>query len=76
MFNYFYVAGVKVTPTIFFRLNPSRAYFVGMFCDVWAHDSVNGTLIDVVQSRRASDPACRVDSIELAFDGQVLELDL
>eukprot|EP00906_Rhabdomonas_costata_P018624 RCo027178 len=59
-----------------FRLQPSRAYFVGMFCDVGAHDTVNETLRVVVQARRATDPSCRVTSVELAFDGQVLELDL
>ena len=53
-----------------------RAYFVGMFCDLGLHDAANARLGEVVQARRSTDPACRVVSIALAYDGLALDLDL
>jgi len=56
-----------------FRVDPVRAYFVGMFCDV-EHVATNAYLATQMQLHRRA--GGRLESMQLAHDGLVLPLNL
>eukprot|EP00667_Euglena_gracilis_P012980 EG_transcript_13351 len=53
------------------QLRPRRAYYVGMFCDQ-EHDATNALLAERLKA--LADP--RIESVQLAYDGLSLEVDL
>eukprot|EP01062_Namystynia_karyoxenos_P043845 TRINITY_DN32108_c0_g1_i2.p1 TRINITY_DN32108_c0_g1~~TRINITY_DN32108_c0_g1_i2.p1 ORF type:complete len:327 (+),score=50.10 TRINITY_DN32108_c0_g1_i2:70-1050(+) len=57
------------------RFRPRRTYFVGMYCDL-SHERGNRLCAERLAAHREADPSTRVESVELAYDGLVIDVRL